>query len=169
MDKESIRTLVPQIGLALKLQKRILDYKKTQEQEIITEEVIDPGNETVYEIQNSFKVESCVPNESAQPSDISISDNIQTSVTKFEVLNTVMDKCEEIGQTLQSGNPISYLEKLKLSRVVVKNCLIKKCGVFPSTQQKEQLAKELISAFPPLKGVDGTGYVSIMQFLAFFS
>lgn len=104
----------------------------------------------MHKIQHFFKVEPSIPIVTTQPSDIS-------TVNKFDVVSATMDKCQEIRKTLKSGNPVSYLEKLKLSQAVVSNYLVKNCGVFATGQQKE-----LKIAFPPLKGVDGAGYARKM-------
>lgn len=78
----------------------------------------------------------------------------------FDIATVVAEKCNKIYERLKSDNTVSYLQKLKLSRKVVKYCLVEKYGAFPSPQAKEDLAQNLIHTFPSLKGLDGTGYVS---------
>jgi len=156
LDKQALSELVPQIGIRLKLQKKISDYQQEKQNNCIeTNKVvaIEEGNSAAgCEIQ-LHEVTACpvVPSPPA----------LSSSKT-FDVLGVVKDHCQEIWEKLNLGKSISYLEKLRISRVLVSKCLVEKCGAFPTTQEKETLAKEIITVFPSLKGVDGSGYVSLM-------
>lgn len=156
LDREAIKALVPQIGLCLKLEKRIFEYRQKCQEENETPAValaaIDDAGEQVADVEPVL----------IEPQSLQPSSSQSTVATKFDVATVVMEHCEDIGVALMSGNSISYLDKLTINRAIVKHCLIAKCGVFPNSQEKVLLAKEIITTFPSLKGVDGTGYVSLI-------
>lgn len=109
-----------------KIRKKNSDYRKLCE-ENNTPEVCDADK--IAAVSEAQPSSSLLP---PQPSD-----NFRHTATKFDVVSVVIDKCQEIGDALKSGSSISYLEKLKPSRALISNCLMKKCGVFPTSQEKE--------------------------------
>ena len=79
----------------------------------------------------------------------------------FNLKEIVRKKLPDIFNKLEKGDPaeINILHKYKLNRVIVAS-FIEKYGCRATTKDKLDLAKNIITTFPVLKGAEGEAFVS---------
>lgn len=163
LDPESIKDLIPRVGIRLKFLQRFNQFNK---QDIDLDSsasssvgtIILPTSNSDQSYQSQSDVEESLPSKDGDGKHKIIAESSGTKMgKKFNVRKILEDADQENTITQLEEGTLGSSERRKMVRVLVSH-LIENYGMSVGTDVKISLARAIVDEFPKLKDSEGEGY-----------